>query len=237
MCLSIVLSGRNDTYGGDFVGRLNRSLESLLPLNCEIILVEWNPPLNRPPLAEVIPHKGIRIITVSHNIHMSLPGADLFPMFEYRAKNVGIRRADGDWILCLNSDIILSEAMRQRLQQPFDDLCFYRAERHDMEGDKLLTICDGPGDFALLSWNRWFQLRGYFDLVSYTHIDSLLFWNATHAGLKDVLLPIPIIHQEHDRGEHKNRWGIHSSDMPKFIGMVNADKWGLADFNLPETIT
>ena len=240
MKLSIILIGRNDTYGGDFVGRLNRSLESLAPLRSaevEIILVEWNPLMNHPPLSWVIEYGAIRIITVSAAIHNSLPGAELFPVFEYRAKNVGIRRARGDWILCLNSDIILTEQMRERLSEQFDHNCVYRAMRHDMDGDRLVQICDGPGDFVLMKATRWHQLRGYLDLVSYTHIDSLLFWNADQAGLNAVVLPIPIIHQEHDRSEHKARTGIHSSDMPKFIGMKNDEGWGLADLQLPEVTT
>jgi hypothetical protein len=236
--LSIILIGRNDTYGGDFVGRLNRSLESIMPLGAEVIFVEWNPLGDRPRINTEIRHRGVRVITVYPEVHRSLPGHELFPVFEYRAKNVGIRRATGNLILCLNSDIILSEEMRQRLMNgPLDHNCFYRALRYDMDGERLVQVCDGPGDFVLMHANRWHQLRGYFDLVSYTHIDSLLFWNADKAGLNDVKLPIPIIHQEHDRSEHKVRTGIHSSDMPKFIGMKNDENWGLAQFQLPEVTT
>jgi hypothetical protein len=237
--LSIILIGRNDSYGGDFVGRLNRSLESIMPLGAEVIFVEWNPLGDRPRINTEIRHQGVRVITVYPEVHRSLPGHELFPVFEYRAKNVGIRRATGDWILCLNSDIILGVDMQKRLSGPREvsSPCLYTASRHDMHDDKLLQICDGPGDFALMYRDRWMELRGYLDLVSYTHIDSLLLWNASHAGIKNVKLPHPIFHQEHDRSEHKLRTGIHSSDMPKFIGMKNDENWGLAQHQLPEVTT
>lgn len=237
MRLSIILIGRSDNYGGDFVGRLNRSLESIMPLGAEVIFVEWNPLGDRPRINTEIRHRGVRIITVYPEVHRSLPGHELFPVFEYRAKNVGIRRAKGDWILCLNSDIILSEQMLRCLTCSFDDTCFYRARRHDMDGERLVQICDGPGDFVLMHRIRWNHLRGYLDLVSYTHLDSLLLWNALDAGLQDARLEAPIIHQEHDRSEHKLRTGIHSSDMPKFIGMKNDEDWGLANHQLPEVTT
>lgn len=240
MKLSVVMAGRNDLYGGgDFLARFNRCLDSVVPLGCEIIVVEWNPPKDRPTFIETIRHKGIHLITVSRDVHDWQHGSEFMAMFEYRAKNVGIRRAKSDWILVMNSDIVLSEEMQKRLCGPMgvSSPCVYTAPRHDMHGDRLVQVCEGPGDFVLMHRSSWFELRGYLDLVSYTHIDSLLLWTAKHFGITKTIMEEPIIHHEHDRSEQSTRWGIHSSDMPKFIGQKNEENWGLCGVTLSETTT
>src|SRR5579863_7024306 len=144
MKLSIICAGRNDLHAGDFIGRVNRSLETWLPLGAEIIMVEWNPPEDQPSLASVIVHPGIRVITIPRDLHSTMHGHDLFPFFEYRAKNVGIRRAKGEWILSMNPDILLCEEMRQWLSKDHNPMSFYQAPRHDMDGDRLVQVCQGP---------------------------------------------------------------------------------------------
>ena len=58
--LSIVVTGRNDGYGGDFNSRFIRTLafnhERLQERNVdhEIVLVEWAPPADRPRLADIV---------------------------------------------------------------------------------------------------------------------------------------------------------------------------------------
>ena len=238
MNLSVVLAGRNDLYGGgDYISRMNRCLDSIVPLGCEIIFVEWNPPSDRPTLIEKIGHHGIHLITVANEVHNWTHGADLMPMFEYRAKNVGIRRAKGDWILVINSDIELTEAMRERLKGEFDPNCIYGAKRHDIHLGTIVQVVEGPGDFVLMKRLHWHRLRGYLDLVSYTHIDSLLWWTAEKNWLKKLILDEYIIHQEHDRSDQATRWGIHSSDVHRLIGQVNDPDWGLDGITLSERMT
>jgi|SRR5580692_566377 hypothetical protein len=236
MTLSIVTSGRNDLHAGDFIDRMNRSFETL-PSDAEIIMVEWNPPEDRPALASMIRRNGVRVITVSRELHNQMHGHDLLPFFEYRAKNVGIRRAHGNWILSMNPDIILGQEMLERLGYDFDHHCCYVAPRHDIEGGKLVRITSGPGDFVLMHRDKWSDLRGYLDIVSYSHIDSLLLWNAESIGIPMVELPCPIFHQEHDRSVHKGRMSIHSSDLHWFVGQKNDLDWGFAKLDLAETLT
>jgi hypothetical protein len=236
--LSIVLAGRNDLYGGgDFMARMNRCLSSVLPLDCEVILVEWNPPADRPTLERMIRFPGIHLITVASEIHGRQHGSELMPMYEYRAKNVGIRRATREWVLVMNSDIELTPAMRGRLQGEFDPECIYGAKRHDIHLGTIVQVVDGPGDFVLMTRANWHKLRGYLDLVSYTHIDSLLWWTADHYGIKKKLLNEYVIHEDHERSEQQTRWGIHSSDMHHFVGQKNEEDWGLAGVTLSEAMT
>jgi hypothetical protein len=234
MRLSVILSGRNDGHCGDFLDRMNRSIETILPLKAEIIFVEWNPPEDRPLIRKVIQHKGIRVITVERDLHNQMHGADLLPFFEYRAKNAGIRRAHGEWILCMNPDILLTPEVRAEISDVLLPGAFYQAARHDIRDGKLVQIAHGPGDFILMHANRWKFLTGYLDVVSYSHIDSLLCWSAVKIGMTKVELKNPIFHQEHDRSAHVGRMSIHSSDIHRLVGQRNGPDWGLANVQLPE---
>jgi len=236
MKLSIVTSGRNDGHAGDFIERMNRSFETLPP-GAEIIMVEWNPPEDRPPLASEIKYHGVRVITVPQDLHSQMHGHDWLPFFEYRAKNVGIRRSAGEWVLCMNPDILLSSEIRECLYGNLYETSFYTAPRHDIRDGNLVQICHGPGDFILMHRSRWFAFGGYLDLVSYSHLDSLLCWTLEKSGMNKVELPFPIYHQEHDRSVHKGRMTIHSSDIHRFIGQTNEPDWGLANIHLPEVTT
>ncbi len=132
--LSIVVTGRNDNYGGRFILNLRQFLlntSRLLP-EAEIILVEWNPPRERAGLRAVWP-EGVRgkIITVPPEINAIDNPRDL-ALLEYRAKNVGIRRAQGDFILATNSDTIVSPALAAEIKGPLDPDTYYRSNRTDI---------------------------------------------------------------------------------------------------------
>src|SRR5262245_45449385 len=58
--LSIVATARNDNHGGDLLNRMQAFINGWLAqakrhrLPSELILVEWNPPADRPRLAEAL---------------------------------------------------------------------------------------------------------------------------------------------------------------------------------------
>ena len=103
--LSVVVAARNDNYGGNFLQRLQVFCNVLFEfwnkhtLDAELIIVEWNPPKNSSRLVEAVnwsscPDKqAVRIITVSEELHRTLPNSERMPMFDCLAKNVGLRRA------------------------------------------------------------------------------------------------------------------------------------------------
>jgi 2,4-dienoyl-CoA reductase-like NADH-dependent reductase (Old Yellow Enzyme family) len=109
--LSFVMVGRNDNYGGDFNTRLELCIKIIVSyaqkyeLNAEIILVEWNPISNKSSLRDMIPWPeenefvSIRIITVLSGIHHTFENSEDILLFEYQAKNVGIRRVNGEFVL------------------------------------------------------------------------------------------------------------------------------------------
>ncbi len=143
--LSIVVAARNDNYGGAFLARAEAFVNLLAALwsaegaAAELIVVEWNPPEDKPPLMDALtwpgcpPNLTIRIIQVPRELHDSLLNSGKMPMFEYMAKNVGIRRADGEYVLATNPDLLYSEQLVSFMASgTLSEHEFYRADRYDV---------------------------------------------------------------------------------------------------------
>ncbi len=145
--LSIVATSRNDDHGGNLLGRMQTFVDGFaeqcrrLDLAAELILVDWNPPPDRPPLAEALrwPRGGgpfsIRIIQVPPELHARLANADRLPLFQMVAKNVGIRRARGDFVLATNIDILFSDALVRFMRDRLRSGNLYRVDRYDVPAD------------------------------------------------------------------------------------------------------
>lgn len=147
--LSLVLTGRNDNYGGDFRMRLQRCIANTHRLltqhqiPSEIIFVNYNPVVDNPPIEQFIDWPegnqivNVRIITIPKAVHQELvavnPRKDI-PVMEYLGKNAGIRRAKGTFILSMNPDIILPDALMPQLQQ-LNPNSYHRVDRVDFSGD------------------------------------------------------------------------------------------------------
>lgn len=146
--LSIVVTARNDNHGGELLKRMQFFLDGIYfqseqyQLLTEIIIIEWNPPTDKPFLAKVLnfpkQHKFciVRIITIPNEIHLQYQYSKRLPLFQMLAKNVGIRRAHGEYILVTNIDILFSdelfEFMASNKLVP-DKL--YRVDRLDINQD------------------------------------------------------------------------------------------------------
>jgi len=149
MCarVSVVMPGRNDGHGGDFLRRLRVSLDTIDKLagrtdtTTEVILVEWNPPGDRPGLAEVLEPPTceqceIRILSVSEDHHERFPNSERTPLFQEIAKNVGVRRATGQSVLATNADTVVNEEMMRFIgSSEVASGAFYRASRHDVNAE------------------------------------------------------------------------------------------------------
>ena len=145
--LSFVVAARNDNYGGNFLHRMQVFVDVLLALwehhglSAELVIVEWNPPEGRPRLKEALTWPKclkpgtVRIIEVPNEIHHRLPNSDRMPMFEYIAKNVGILRAKGAYVLATNPDLMFSEELMAFLaSKRLSGHRFYRIDRYDFRG-------------------------------------------------------------------------------------------------------
>lgn len=142
--ISIVLVGRNDNYGGDFAARLQHSVAHTLSgiekfgIHAELLFVNYNP-LEEPPVSTFIDWKTttartpVRIITVPNAVHtqvLSIHSCKPLPVLEYIAKNAGIKRATGEYILCMNPDVLLPDEVFKTMQSLKSD-CYYIADRID----------------------------------------------------------------------------------------------------------
>lgn len=159
--LSVVAASRNDDHGGNLLGRMQIFVDGLdrqmrrADLAAELVLVEWNPPADRPPLAEALrwPPRGgplsVRIITVSPDRHARLRHAEALPLFQMIAKNVGIRRARGTFVLSTNVDVLLSDALADELgRRTLKPGHSYRLDRCDVPA----TPPDPTDLTAVLAW-------------------------------------------------------------------------------------
>ena len=145
--VSVVVTTRNDDHGGDPLKRLQAFLNTFAAqcrrsaLDAEVIVVEWNPPAGRPRVRELVrvPVEcpfAIRFIEVPPDLHGRLRHADVLPLFQMIAKNVGIRRAAGRFVLGTNIDIIFSnELVEYVASQGLEPRRLYRVDRHDIQPD------------------------------------------------------------------------------------------------------
>ena len=145
--LSVVVTTRNDHHGVNPLGRFQAFVNCLIAqcrrveLPIELIVVEWNPPADRPPLRDVLhwpvdPLCEIRIVQVPSHLHQTLKASDALPLFQMIAKNVGIRRARGEFVLSTNIDILLSNALVDAIaRRDLQHGVMYRVDRHDVEAD------------------------------------------------------------------------------------------------------
>lgn len=144
--LSVVAASRNDDHGGDplrrtqiFINCFSRQCEKHR-LPAELILVDWNPVEGRPGLAGVLRLPAgsswctARVITVPPELHARVKYADRLPFFQMIAKNVGIRRARGRFVLATNIDIIFSDELMAFIgRQQLDPKKQYRVDRYDIQ--------------------------------------------------------------------------------------------------------
>ena len=126
--LSVVAASRNDNHGGNLDKRTNLFIKSLAE-NCkkyqiksELILVEWNQIPNTKTLSDRLDlvsneYLHSKIITVNQDHHLKLPNSDRLKFFQMIAKNVGIRRASGEFILATNIDVILNQKIYEFIAQ------------------------------------------------------------------------------------------------------------------------
>ena len=206
--LSIVVTGRNDGHGGDFNARFLRTLAfnhdrlTESGIGYELVLVEWAPPGDRPPLSAVIREALPRVAPVVANYlvdpryHDACSLNPRLTYMEFLAKNVGIRRARGRAVLCTNADIYLGRGVVDALTRTaIEPRTVYRARRVDVKlgadeshvhWDLLEDVRNqtankpiqpplysgGSGDFLLLERDSFHALRGFNEIYRLARIGT-----------------------------------------------------------------
>jgi hypothetical protein len=146
--LSLVVTARNDDHGGNLLGRMQAFVNNWLnqarrfAIPSELIIVEWNPPPDRPRLAQALhwPEEpgpcAVRIVEVPPQVHARYANAKALPLYQMIGKNVGIRRARGQFVLATNIDILFSSELAAFLaEQRLDPHRLYRIDRYDVMSD------------------------------------------------------------------------------------------------------
>ncbi|MGH9645295.1 MAG: hypothetical protein ACRD4E_00640, partial [Bryobacteraceae bacterium] len=177
--LSLVVATRNDDHGENLMGRTQIFLDGWLTqarrynISSELIFVEWNPPTDRPPLADALRWPAdlgpctVRFIEVPGELHQRYQHGAGLPLYQMIGKNVGIRRARGRFILATNIDILFSNELAEFLgARQLGVNRLYRVDRYDAMSD---VPADAPLD-EQLAYCRTHLLRvnrrkGTFDVT------------------------------------------------------------------------
>jgi hypothetical protein len=146
MDLSVVLGGRDDNYGENFIERLNQAVSTNLKnldqsnLDYEMIVVDFNPIDKKylhenSILKETLSHEKVINVIVDPSVSVE---EDLAPStyYEYFAKNVGAKNSSGELIFTTNSDIIFSKNLIDEISSELNNeernelfyRCRYRGE-------------------------------------------------------------------------------------------------------------
>ncbi len=246
--LSIVLTGRNDNHGGDFnerffrALRFNHELLAAAGLDYELVFVEWAPLRGRPYLAallaEQLPHPAhLTSYVVDPRYHDAFVLNPKLRFMEFVAKNVGIRRARGAFVLTSNTDIYYSRALVERLaRRQLEAGTLYRATRIDLKLGADLTHVDaalledprnyaavntikpprftnGAGDFLLLDRVSYHRVRGFNEVyrVAKIHIDSNFCAKVYANGYQIVDIGAPVYHLNHV-GSFAITWNLYDAN-------------------------
>ncbi len=182
--LSIVVASRNDDYDANILHRMQVFAKGLAEqckrfnLDAELIIVEWNPPTDSKRLHEVLDWPDdlgpltVRFIEVPAEIHNSIGNSDKLPFFQMIAKNVGIRRARGKFVLATNIDILFSNKLMQFLAGGrLDENCFYRIDRHDV-GSKILPECKDINKQLEFCRNNIVRVHGLYGTKKISEMES-----------------------------------------------------------------
>jgi hypothetical protein len=144
--ITFVVPDRNDDYNAG--GLRLRSLcsgiieqSNYFQLETEIVVIDWNPPVDKPSLAEEmrgwpIQTQGfcrVKVIEVPREIHQKYGTSGKLNLYVMMAYNVGIRRAAGKFVLPAPQDLTYSNRMfRKWAARLLDVGAMYRAVRHDV---------------------------------------------------------------------------------------------------------
>jgi hypothetical protein len=234
--LSIVVTGRNDDYGRDFTARFIRTLAfnhhalTERGVTHEVVLVEWNPVAGKPFLTDIIrdalPHIAqttLRSLIVDAAYQSACTQNPKLNFLEYLAKNVGVRRSHGDFVLATNTDIFFSRGLAQRLAR--SDLkvgTVYRAKRVDVKlgvdesrigwdvleessnhvprGEISPPLYQGAaGDFMLLDRESFHAVKGFNEVYRLARlaVDHNFLVKAYSHGLPIADIGSPVYHVSH----------------------------------------
>ena len=216
------------------------------------MFIEWAPPSGNPLLFEqtfnALPTLDRRICSwyiVDPEYHTALSLNPRLEYLEFLAKNVGVRRARGEYILTSNCDVYLGRRVLDALEQrALEPRVLYRAPRHDLNlPDDLHHVSwemledpsnlagpahvlkrpymgSGTGDFAMIDRDAFHEIRGFNEVyrVARIGIDRNLIVKALASGLDVRDIGGPVYHQNHE--------GSYRLNPKAYEGREHEAPWG-----------
>jgi hypothetical protein len=162
MKISAVIVSRNDNYGGHLNERATYCFNSAINTYDEVIYVDWNSPTHSLlyDIKNNIQFKGnFKHIVISSEIASILTNHDPYAQkcCEVLARNIGLRRATGDWLISTNIDIIhpKRDELEKTLNQ-IDQNSFYTISRRHTDWTQIKEFHNGE-----MKFNEWETLREY----------------------------------------------------------------------------
>jgi len=162
MKISAIIISRNDNYGGYLAERATYAINSAIATYDEVFYIDWNSE-NHSLLYDIknnLQLKGnLKHIVITPEVASILTNNDpqAQKCCEVLARNIGIRRATGDYIVSTNIDII--HPKREDIEtiiKNSDDNTFITLSRREMTWDIIKEFHGGE-----LKYDQWSALRDY----------------------------------------------------------------------------
>lgn len=227
--ISIVLAGRNDNYGGDFeknlLATVSHNVNQLdkAGVDYELIFVEWNPILLRSLLSKKIARRfpKAQCYVVHHLVHRYICANRHIKVYEYYAKNIGVKYARGQWLLLMNPDDFLGrEIIKFLAKGQFDEQILYRSgwinitDYKDVDNptlddntkDDMPPYLNHSGDFVFCRRELFESIGGYREDLPFTnsHKDST-FCLTLYERIQKAHKIGNVYHIKHKRNKSKKR--------------------------------
>jgi len=155
---TVILTSRNDNYGGNLHKRTTMALTSLIEHHDEVIFVDWKTNNGEGVISNIkhnLPHTGkLKYIQVPKELlKEKYPHIADYTIIESIGRNIGIRRATNNYIISTNIDIVTT---------PLDDSIlnentFYTVSRRDVDESFHLSF----NDYQSLYNSLWGNRDGY----------------------------------------------------------------------------
>jgi hypothetical protein len=155
---TVILTSRNDNYGGNLYKRATMALISLIEHHDEIIFVDWKTKNGEGVISNIknnLPQTGkLKYIQVPKEfLKEKYPEIADYSMIESIGRNIGLRRASHDYIISTNIDIITTPLEDSILKEDV----FYTVPRRDVDESYHLSF----NDYNSLYKSLWDNRDGY----------------------------------------------------------------------------
>lgn len=270
MSTSIVVTSRNDGYGGHLNFRAQAALNIMIRHYDEVVYVDWCSPSGVSLIRELdlfmwspVREAKLKHIVVTPDDLRALGKEDLIniPMVEVLGRNIGIRRATGDWIVSSNIDI-----MPSGLPAELDAEILYTCRRYNVPVDFFLnapqtlfehclinkesfvhmpyrddgySVVQCCGDYQAAHRDLWYKMRGFEEaMVLRDCADSNLMKKGVIYGNGTDVIDRDIFHLDHS-GHGDGTGGVSSFNswdewVVNFDETRNGDGWGFVDYDFFE---